>query len=74
MPLVHSLVLSEFEWLVAIEVVEMASREGDATGGSLEYDVAGLMLGDSVGGEGLEEKPWVPFTLLVTTRSAQVSG
>jgi hypothetical protein len=64
MPLVHSLVLSEFELLVAKDVVETASRRGEAIGGlSLDDRVAGLMSGDWIGGEGLEERA-LPFPLL----------
>jgi hypothetical protein len=65
MPLVHSLVLSEFELLVAKDVVETASRRGEAIGGlSLDDGIAGLMSGDWVGGgEGLEERA-LPFPLL----------
>jgi hypothetical protein len=64
MPLVHSLVLSEFELLVAKDVVETASRRGEAIGGlSLDDGIAGLMSGDWVGGgEGLEERA-LPFPL-----------
>lgn len=54
MPLVHSLVLSEFELLVANDVVDIASRSGEATGLGFEAGVAGLISGDSIGGEGLE--------------------
>lgn len=63
--LVHSLVLKEFELLVAKDVVETASRRGEAMGLSLEAGVPGLMSGDWTGGEGLEERALLLFPLLV---------
>ena len=72
MPLVHSRVLKEFELLVARDVVETASRRGEASG--LEDGVAGLISGDSVGGEGLDEKPLVPFPLLADGQPKLIRG
>lgn len=62
-PLVHSLVLNELELLVAKDVVEIASRSGDAIGLTFGEGVIGLISGESIGGEGLEEILLVPFAL-----------
>lgn len=68
-PLVHSLVLSEFELLVAKDVVETASSSGEAIGGlSLEGGEAALISGDWIGGEGLVERPLAPFPLLADSQ------
>jgi len=63
MPLVHSLVLREFELVVAKDVVETASRRGEAIGLSFEAGVAGLISGDGIGGSGLEERALALFPL-----------
>lgn len=69
-PLVHSLVLSEFELLVPREVVDTASRSGEATDAS--EGTVDLMSRDS-GGEGLEDRPLEALPLL-KSRSARVQA
>lgn len=60
-PLVHSLVLSELEWLVAKDVVDTASRGGETIGLLVGSGRAGLLSSNSSGGEGLAERALVPW-------------
>jgi len=69
-PAVHSLVLSEFELLVPREVVDTASRGGEATDTS--EGAVDRMSSDS-GGEGLEDRP-LEALLLLKSRSACIQA
>ena len=60
-PLVQSLVLSEFEWLVAKDVADTASRGGEMMGLLVGSGRVGLLSSKSIGGEGLGGMAVVPF-------------
>lgn len=62
-PLAHSLVLGEM--LVAYEVDETASSNGEATGLSTDGRLEGFISGE-ITGDGVDEGPLVVFPFLVT--------
>jgi len=75
-PLVHSLVLSELEWLVAKDVVDTASRGGKTIGLLVGRGRAGLLSSKSSGGEGLAERalPSLAFPFLRSSQSQPHPG
>lgn len=73
-PLVHSLVLSELEWLVAKDVVDTASRGGETIGLLVGTGRAGLLSSNSSGGEGLAERALVPWAFPFLRREQSVAA